>query len=129
MKIPDCIINIYGFIECKMCHDNLFLIKEYDWYEEKQVERIYILGGNNEYIIGSAQINIDTKEISDFSIYEKYRDKGYGTILINFAINSFGINNLVVLEDNKRAIKFYSNKGFYIDKIDDNIIYMKLKKE
>lgn len=57
-------------------------------------------------------IQVGGKEIETFYVEPFFTSDGIGAMLIDFAINTFSVDNLWVLEKNIRAQKFYMNHGF-----------------
>lgn len=43
-----------------------------------------------------------------------FSESGVGDVLIRYAIEEFGADNLWALEKNKRAISFYQKHGFQV---------------
>ena len=43
-----------------------------------------------------------------------FQSQGVGDVLIRYAIEEFGVDNLWALEKNKRAISFYQKHGFQV---------------
>lgn len=56
-------------------------------------------------------IKITNEWIHSFVVKPKYRNKGYGSKLLDMAIHCGG-NKLFVHKDNKRAIRLYERFGF-----------------
>ena len=126
-ELPSCILELNGFIQCEFYQDNLYLIEYYDWYDDNISHRLFILDNDNKNIVGSAEIIFENNELSDFSIYEEYRNNGYGSRLLTFAINNLKINKLFVEKENIDAQRFYIRNGFHIVKDDNHLFLMVLK--
>lgn len=62
--------------------------------------------------IGEAEIDINGKMLSRLTIYEPYQNKGYGTKVVKWLIEEYGINCLWVNADNEKAIHVYEKCGF-----------------
>lgn len=82
---------------------------------------------NNDTQIGSALI-IDYGDgemfLSNFEIDEKYRGMGYGEKSLQYLIDKYGVNSLVVGVNNEVAKHIYQNVGFKIVKesyFDENV--------
>lgn len=58
-------------------------------------------------------IHVDGKEIKELYVDYFFEGQGIGGKLIEFAIQSFDVRYLWVLEKNKRAISFYEKHGFH----------------
>lgn len=80
-------------------------LREKELYQEVE---FYI----DDIKIGSAEISMKDKMLSRFFIETEYRDKGYGTQIVQMLKEKYGINNLWVEADNKRAIHVYEKCGF-----------------
>ncbi len=77
----------------------------------------YFLLYSGETAVGIVKVNlcgVESCEISSFYILDEYRNKGYGKQVVLYLRKAF--DNLKiqlwVLENNRRARKFYENNGF-----------------
>jgi GNAT superfamily N-acetyltransferase len=73
---------------------------------------------NNENLIASVKVN-DNGDLDDVFVVKSYQGKGYGKIIVQFAINNAinrGINNIQLraIEWNNRALNLYRSLGFDI---------------
>ena len=78
---------------------------------------IVILNYNNIYGFITYSLIYDRVEIIDIVIDSLYQNKGYGTLLLNYLINSLNNIKNITLEvntNNKSAIQFYKKNGFKI---------------
>ena len=66
---------------------------------------------NDGECIGNVTLYPITKSISDFVIYDQYRNKGYGQAVLKMLIDE-GYNRLTVLSDNHAALHIYEKYGF-----------------
>ena len=64
--------------------------------------------------IGEAEIDINGKMLARLNIYEPYQNKGYGTTIVKELTEEYGLTNLWVEADNKRAIHVYEKCGYEI---------------
>lgn len=62
--------------------------------------------------IGEAEVDIQGKMLARLSIFEPYQDKGYGTRIVQMLVEEYGLDNLWVRSDNKKAIHVYEKCGF-----------------
>ena len=70
--------------------------------------------------VGSAYISdFDSNKpfLFNFSIYKKYRFKGYGSAAMKYMMQHFKIRYLTVDINNKPAIKIYKRNKFVVDYI------------
>lgn len=82
-------------------------------------ENIFLLFINNE-MIGS--VAVYGNEIDDLIVAKKYQNKGYGKMLLLFAINLLQIRNispilLGVAEWNQKAISLYKRNDFVVSEV------------
>lgn len=63
-------------------------------------------------IKGFARVKGD--EIEKLFVEPPFQNCGIGDALINYAVNCLGAKRLLVLEKNKRAIRFYERHGFHL---------------
>lgn len=116
-------------------YNNFNSIYNINNYIDNQMYSMYLI--EEKEIIGFliATDNLDIYELHCIIVDEKYRNKGYGTKLMNHFINT--INKSIILEVsdiNKNALKLYKDLGFiqigfrenYYS--DSNAIIMKLVK-
>lgn len=80
-------------------------IKEKELYQELDI----IYDGNK---VGEAEVELNSKMLSRFSIFPPYQDKGIGTEVVNYLNNKYGCNCLWVNTDNKKAIHVYTKNGY-----------------
>lgn len=64
--------------------------------------------------IGEAEVDLKNHMLSRLTIYEPYQEKGYGTEAVNMLTETYGLDNLWVNADNRRAIHVYEKCGFSI---------------
>lgn len=65
--------------------------------------------------IGEAEVDIKGKMLSRLSIFEPYQNKGYGQQIVKELTGKYGLDNLWVNADNKRAIHVYEKSGYKIE--------------
>ena len=61
-------------------------------------------------------IHIEGRKIIELYVDSFFENMGIGTKLIEFAIQTFNVKNLFVLEKNIDAIRFYQRHGFALTK-------------
>ena len=79
--------------------------KENELYQEIDI----LIDGNK---VGEAEIEIKSKMLSKFEIFEPYQNQGYGKQIVDALVKKYGCNNLWVNADNPRAIHVYEKCGF-----------------
>ena len=87
----------------------------YDKFKESYNGEI-IVDTENDKLIGCVFVG-DKKDkgfITTLWVNNKYRSKGFGTILLKDAINKFGGYDLTVLKGNENAIALYKKHGFVV---------------
>lgn len=67
---------------------------------------------DDEFVKG--MIHIEGRELIELYVDSFFQNEGIGTKLIEFAIQTFHVQNLFVLEKNIRAIHFYQRHGFLL---------------
>lgn len=67
---------------------------------------------DDEFVKG--MIRIEGRELIELYVDSFFQNEGIGTKLIEFAIQTFHVQNLFVLEKNIRAIHFYQRHGFLL---------------
>lgn len=109
-------------------------IKKYVPHALEEVSHLIIIENeNNEPIVF---MGIEAKKLEMLFIKNSERGKGLGKKLLNYGIENYNINKLVVNEQNPDAKGFYEHMGFKIykkTKLDEQgnpypILYMKLEK-
>lgn len=88
-------------------------------------------------IINLIVIDIDTVEICDLHVNrESDRNKGYGTLLLNYACNyikkqgyKYVVGDIVKTDDHQRLKKFYTERGFEVILHEHNNIIYKIRKK
>ena len=83
------------------------LVQDYIANPEK-LENIWVY--DDEFVKG--MIQIEGKELIELYVDSFFQDEGIGAKLIEFAIQSFNVQKLFVLEKNISAIRFYQRHGF-----------------
>ena len=83
------------------------LAQDYIANSEK-LENIWVY--DDEFVKG--MIHIEGREIIELYVDSFFQNEGIGTKLIEFAIQTFNVQNLFVLEKNIRAVRFYQRHGF-----------------
>lgn len=109
-------------------------IKEYVPQAIKEVSHLVIIENEDNNPI--AFMEIENKKLEMLFVKNSEIKKGLGKKLINYGIENYNINELVVNEQNPNAKKFYEYMGFRMykrEKLDEQgnpypIIYMKLEK-
>ena len=66
--------------------------------------------------VGIIGINPIDEEICLLYVSPKFQQKGYGAKLLEYAINKCKNPYIIVLDTNKKAIDFYTKRGFVPDK-------------
>ena len=85
------------------------LAQDYIANSEK-LENIWVY--DDEFVKG--MIHIEGREIMELYVDSFFQNEGIGTKLIEFAIQTFNVQNLFVLEKNISAIRFYQRHGFLL---------------
>ncbi len=85
------------------------LAQDYIANSEK-LENIWVY--DDEFVKG--MIHIEGRELIELYIDSFFQNEGIGTKLIEFAIQTFNIQSLFVLEKNISAIRFYQRHGFLL---------------
>ena len=85
------------------------LAQDYIANSEK-LENIWVY--DDEFVKG--MIHIEGREIIELYVDSFFQNEGIGTKLIEFAIQTFNVKNLFVLEKNISAIRFYQRHGFLL---------------
>ncbi len=83
------------------------LAQDYISHPEK-LENIWVY--DDEFVKG--MIHIKDKAIIELYVDSFFQNEGIGAKLIEFAIQTFHVQKLFVLEKNIRAIRFYQRHGF-----------------
>ena len=105
-------------------------IKEYVPQALKEVAHLIII--ENDDNIPIAFMGVEGQKLEMLFIKNCERGKGLGKLLINYGIENYNINELVVNEQNPNAIRFY-DKIYKREELDEQgnpypILYMKLEK-
>lgn len=66
--------------------------------------------------IGEVEVELKSKMLSRFEIFEPYQNKGYGTEIVKILNEKYGCNCLWVNADNERAMHVYNKCGYRLDK-------------
>lgn len=78
-------------------------------------------------------IRISNNEVKKLFVEPQFQSRGIGAKLLSYAIDNFAVNELWVLEYNKRGIAFYRCNGFSLtgEKIteDEFVPLLKMKRE
>ncbi len=74
----------------------------------EKLENIWVY--DDEFVKG--MIRIEGRELIELYVDSFFQNKGIGAKLIEFAIQTFNVKNLFVLEKNIGAIRFYQRHGF-----------------
>ncbi len=88
-----------------------------DYINAKETFSVFIVEKNDRIGFIILWESGENGQIFDFGIIDEFRRKGYGKLLLNFAINYFKKNNVKIIslevrEDNLAAIKLYESHGF-----------------
>lgn len=109
-------------------------IKEYVPQAIKEVQHLIII--ENENNIPIAFMGIEDAKLEMLFIKNSERGKGLGKQLLNYGIEKYNVNELIVNEQNPNAKAFYEHLGFKVYKESETdeqgnpypILYMKLDK-
>lgn len=71
-------------------------------------KRLYLLTGEEPVAV----ISIGDHEIEDLYVLPRAQGRGYGTMLLRFAMEQCGSAKLTVLSSNTRALTWYERIGF-----------------
>lgn len=83
------------------------LAQDYIAHPEKLMD-IWVY--DDEFVKG--MLHIEGKEIKELYVDSFFQNRGIGAKLMDFAIEKFDVQNLLVLEKNVKAIRFYQSHGF-----------------
>ena len=78
--------------------------------DTEKLESVWVY--DDEFVKG--MIHIEGREIIELYVDSFFQNEGIGTKLIEFAIQTFNVQNLFVLEKNISAIRFYQRHGFLL---------------
>ena len=117
-----------------LSREEITKIKKYVPQALKEVSHLIIIENENDEPI--AFMGIEGKKLEMLFIKNNERKKGLGKQLLNYGIEKYNINELVVNEQNPNAKEFYEHLGFEVyrrSEIDEQgnpypILYMKLDK-
>ena len=117
-----------------LSREEITKIKKYVPQALKEVSHLIIIENENDVPI--AFMGIEGKKLEMLFIKNNERKKGLGKQLLNYGIEKYNINELVVNEQNPNAKEFYEHLGFEVyrrSEIDEQgnpypILYMKLDK-
>lgn len=104
-----------------MPHGCYYELSDIENYLEDKSENKYYLVREEGKIIGFMNIEIDDNVGSfDIGLCKEYRNRGYGKLLLESAINSLNESNakkvtLTVIEKNHVALNMYIKRGFEIE--------------
>lgn len=95
-------------------------------------EGLEVIFLNNDTIIGKACTvaynNKPNSFLHNFEVNKQYRRKGFGTQILKYMIENFGVDTLYVNKDNE-AVKLYERFGFEtVDTFDDKIVMQRNRK-
>ncbi len=119
----------------KATHD---FLKQEDFEFYKKIIPTNYLPNLDVYVLRSGEkivgfVGISKKNIEMLFISGEQRGKGYGKILLEYAIDNFNANTVEVNEQNTQAVGFYRKFGFKIisrsEKDSENKDYPILKLE
>ena len=79
--------------------------------------------------VGEAEVDLENHMLSRLCIFEPYQNNGYGTEAVKMLTEKYGLNNLWVRSDNKRAIHVYERCGYSISKTTMLEMVKRLKEE
>ena len=71
-------------------------------------KRLYLLTGEEPVGV----ISMGDHEIGDLYVLPRAQERGYGTMLLRFAMEPCGSARLTVLSSNTRALAWYKRNGF-----------------
>ena len=118
----DVAIGEFGFYEWEDYLKN----KDFTPYEKKDSLFLMVLD-NNKLIgtIGLLKVDDNTLKLNSFYVNKDYRNNKIGTELYDIAINFAKNNNykkiiLCTYDKFDIASKFYNNRGFYLQRKEDN---------
>lgn len=117
-----------------LSNEEIKTIKEYVPQALKKISHLVIIENENKTPI--AFMGIEDKKLEMLFIKNSERGKGIGKKLLNYGIENYNVNELVVNEQNPKAKGFYEHLGFKVYKrseIDEQgnpypILYMKLER-
>ena len=72
----------------------------------------FYLGKEKIGEVGISAIESEMPFLYDLEVKEKYRGQGYGSIILEYCIAKYKVNDLSVSIDNEKAISLYKKHGF-----------------
>jgi len=90
----------------------VYPLAQYYINHPESLENIWVY--DDEFVKG--MIHIEGRKIIELYVDSFFENMGIGTKLIEFAIQTFNVKNLFVLEKNIDAIRFYQRHGFALTK-------------
>ena len=140
LRIEKLNINEVDIIKKLEENQNIHIIsKDTILNDLKTNQTLYFVLKSNNNIIGYISFNIvfENMDIQSIVIDKNFQKKGFGTYLLNFAIQYAKDNNVInifleVRKSNIKAIKLYekigfkfinTRKGYYPDNFEDALIY------
>lgn len=108
-------------------------IKEYVPQAVREIP--YLIVGENEEGDPAAFMGIDGRKLEMLFVSGEERGRGLGKALLEYGMDTYGVNELAVNEQNPQAIGFYEHMGFRVFKRTDYdeqgnpypLLYMKLE--
>lgn len=114
LLFPECKSRTIEDAKLKGCKST-----KYTWYNE-----------NSEMIATFTVFDWwDGKNICDLEVAEKYRNKGYSYILLDYATKKLNCKCLSVEKSNTLAKKIYDKYGFKVVDQDSKYYYMSINKK
>ena len=78
----------------------------------EKLENIWVY--DDEFVKG--MIHVEGRKLTELYVDSFFQNEGIGARLMEFAIQTFDIQSLFVLEKNSSAIRFYKRHGFSLTK-------------
>lgn len=115
-----------------LSNEEILEIKKY--VPEALASISHLIIDNDENGNPVAFMGIEENKLEMLFITSEYRGKGIGKKMLSYGIESYGVTNLAVNEDNPQAKGFYEHMGFKVyqrNELDDQgnpypVLYMKL---
>ena len=115
-----------------LSNEEILEIKKY--VPEALASISHLIIDNDENGNPVAFMGIEENKLEMLFITSEYRGKGIGKKMLSYGIESYGVTNLAVNEDNPQTKGFYEHMGFKVyqrNELDDQgnpypVLYMKL---
>ncbi len=139
-RTPLLIQQLLGIWDGSVRATHLFLsdseIEKIKGYVPEAIREIpHLIVGESDKGIPAAFMGIDRRKLEMLFVSGEERGRGFGKALIGYGMDTYGVNELAVNEQNPQAKGFYERMGFRVFKRTDYdeqgnpypLLYMKLE--